>query len=398
MVANGATPAFGLPTRGPGRARRGGRVVPVMTIDMRRAALCPLIAMLGACSLGDGGPTRGAADAPLSPVAAQPLTPGAAAAGIVIDPLVDVGPAASSALAESPVPVAAPAPLAGVPTALLRRRAAELDNELAGLVGVIEAQRAELQGLAQGAAESAELYVAAVAAMNGRPSAGAPPDDPILASQWRAARGALKDVAAAYSARLRELNSRIAVNRGMTAYLAESTRAARAVRAALGVDQGEIAGVESRVARVIDENERLLAEIERAFDRYAAWLDDAPAPPPGLAPLPEVAGLSPPPVAEGAPALVTVRFARPDVAYEDALYEAVAAALQRRPEANFELVAVAPLAADSAEAQRTAEAAGRNAERVMETLLAMNLPPERIRLSFATSAEIAVSEVRLFAR
>ena len=375
-----------------------------MTIDMRRAALCPMIAALAACAPGDPGPPGGAVDAPAPPAAAATPVPVVGGTGIGVDAPVGAGSAA--AFAESPVPDATPAPLSGVPTALLRRRAAELENELAGLAGVIEAQRSELQSLADGAAESAELYVAAVDAVNGRTRNGMPPDDPILASQWRAARGALKDVAAAYSARLRALNNRIAVNRGMTAYLVESTKAARAVRAALGVDQGEIAGVESRVARVIGENERLLAEIELTFDRYAAWLDDAQAPPSGLAPPPAVAALPPPPAlpspagaaAEGVPALVTIRFARPDIAYEDALYEAVAAALRRRPDARFELVAVAPAAADSAEAQRNAAAAGRNAERVMETLLAMDLPPERIRLSFTTSAEVAASEVRLFAR
>lgn len=375
-----------------------------MTIDMRRAALCPMIAALAACAPGDAGPPGGAVDAPAPPAAAATPAPVVGGTGTGVDAPVGAGSAA--AFAESPVPDATPAPLSGVPTALLRRRAAELENELTGLAGVIEAQRSELQSLADGAAESAELYVAAVDAMNGRMRGGMPPDDPILASQWRAARGALKDVAAAYSARLRALNNRIAVNRGMTAYLVESTKAARAVRAALGVDQGEIAGVESRVARVIGENERLLAEIELTFDRYAAWLDDAQAPPSGLAPPPAVAALPPPAAlpslagaaAEGVPALVTIRFARPDVLYEDALYEAVAAALRRRPDARFELVAVAPAAADSAEAQRNAAAAGRNAERVMETLLAMDLPPERIRLSFTTSADIAASEVRLFAR
>ena len=381
-----------------------------MMIDMRRAALCPMIAALGACGLGDAAPLGGVADAPAPPAAAAPAAPEVGATGLGADAPVGVGSAAAPV--ESSVPDATPAPLSGVPTALLRRRAAELENELAGLAGVIEAQRSELQSLADGAAESAELYVAAVDAANGRMGGGMPPDDPILASQWRAARGALKDVAAAYSARLRALNNRIAVNRGMTAYLVESTKAARAVRAALGVDQGEIAGVESRVARVIGENERLLAEIELTFDRYAAYLDDAQAPLPGIAPPPAVAALpppsalplppvlSPPPggAPEGVPALVTIRFARPDVAYEDSLYDAVSAALRRRPDARFELVAVAPAASDSAEAQRNAEAAGRNAERVMETLLAMNLPPERIRLSFTTSAEIAASEVRLFAR
>ena len=369
-----------------------------------------MIAVLGACGLGDAAPLGGVADAPAPPAAAAPAAPEVGATGLGANAPVGVGSAAAPV--ESSVPDATPAPLSGVPTALLRRRAAELENELAGLAGVIEAQRSELQSLADGAAESAELYVAAVDAANGRMGGGMPPDDPILASQWRAARGALKDVAAAYSARLRALNNRIAVNRGMTAYLVESTKAARAVRAALGVDQGEIAGVESRVARVIGENERLLAEIEFTFDRYAAYLDDAQAPLPGIAPPPAVAALpppsalplppvlSPPPggAPEGVPALVTIRFARPDVAYEDSLYEAVAAALRRRPDARFELVAVAPAASDSAEAQRNAEAAGRNAERVMETLLAMNLPPERIRLSFTTSAEIAASEVRLFAR
>ncbi len=313
-------------------------------------------------------------------------------------------PSSPPAAAPAPLTVASrtPPPMAGAPTAFLRLHAANLANELSGLAGLIDGQRAEFEGLAYGAAESAALYTAAVDAVNERLRAGAAPDDPILVSQWQSAESALKAVSAAYSNRLRALNERIATNRGMTAYLSESTRAVGTVHDALGVDRGALAGVETGLAQIMGENERLLAEIGEVFARYAAHLDDERGRVAALA-LPAEAGAPPaaaPPqaaVAE-APPLLTIRFARSDVAYEDALYDAVSAALERRPGARFELVAVSPVAATGQEAAAVADAAGRNAERVMESLVAMNLPAERVRLAFLTSPDVEIGEVRLFVR
>lgn len=383
-------------------------MVAINKTTSRRILACLAAGGLGACSLGDIAPWQPAERPVMSTDAAGlELPPPAATAGA--DPL-DAPPpivvqAPPVAAPPPPVVAAAPAavvqprpPIAGVPSDLLRLRAAALANETSALSGLIDSQRAEFQGLSGGAAEATALYDAALGAIRARLRAGASPDDPILIGQWRSAESALQAVAAAYSARLHELQSRIATNQGMTAYLAESARAARAVHAALGVDESEIVGVESALARAVGENDRLLADVGAAFERHAAGGE--PLRPAGLPPASGQPAAPAVPVAApaGPAALITIRFDRADVAYENALYEALSAALARRPDARFELVAVAP-AADSAQASAdNAEAAGANAERVVRSMMAMNLPPDRLDLSFTTSAGVSVSEVRVFVR
>ena len=399
-----------------------------------RVLACLAAVGLGACSLGDLAPWQPAERPVVSPDATGlELPPPVATAGA--DPL-DSAPLVvveAPPVTDPPPPVAAPPPpavapavqprppIADVPADLLRLRAAALANETSALSGLIDSQRAEFQGLSGGAAEATALYDAALGAIRARLQAGAAPDDPILLGQWRSAESALQAVAAAYSARLHELRSRIATNSGLTAYLAESARAARAVHAALGVDESEIAGVESALARAVGENDRLLADVGAAFERHAAG--DGPMRPAALPPAsgdpaavaaavpvaPAAVPVAPPPVpaapaavsvapAADNAALITIRFDRADVAYENALYDALSAALARRPDARFELVAVAP-AADSAQASAdNAEAAGANAERVVRSMMAMNLPPDRLDLSFTTSSGVSVSEVRVFVR
>lgn len=92
--------------------------------------------------------------------------------------------------------------------------------------------------------------------------------------------------------------------------------------------------------------------------------------------------------------LVVIRF--PDnasVAYEDALYQAVKAALERRPQTAFDLVAVTDglRPGDHTVVRDRARA-------VLRSLAAMGLPPERLSLSAASLSGVTGSEVHLYVR
>lgn len=102
-----------------------------------------------------------------------------------------------------------------------------------------------------------------------------------------------------------------------------------------------------------------------------------------------------PPVKERRP-LVVIRFDRPDVPYEPALYTALTRALERRPTAMFDLVAVSPASGGEAETAKGADEAQRDAERVMRTLSKMGLPADRVTLSAMFSTDIRNNEVRIF--
>ena len=96
--------------------------------------------------------------------------------------------------------------------------------------------------------------------------------------------------------------------------------------------------------------------------------------------------------------LVVIRFDRRNVKYQKVLYDAVSRALERRPNARFELVAVSPRAGSTATAALNTTAARKNAQAVLRALTDMGLSPDRVRLSAATAGDAASNEVRLFVR
>ncbi|MCB1652206.1 MAG: hypothetical protein KDI46_09145 [Alphaproteobacteria bacterium] len=96
--------------------------------------------------------------------------------------------------------------------------------------------------------------------------------------------------------------------------------------------------------------------------------------------------------------LAKIRFDQPDVAYEQPIYAAVNEALQRYPNARFDLVAVHPTNGNAAKVAIESTKARRNAEKVLRTLTEMGLPLDRIDLSYDQSPEISSNEVRLFVK
>lgn len=113
-----------------------------------------------------------------------------------------------------------------------------------------------------------------------------------------------------------------------------------------------------------------------------------------------VAGAPRPPPAGGGAALVgraqplaVIRFGAGPVDYEDALYGALRGALERRPAAAFDLVAVMP------EVGRPGQTAfAGQLERVFLALTGMGLPVERLSLSALTVSGLQATEVHVYVR
>ena len=95
---------------------------------------------------------------------------------------------------------------------------------------------------------------------------------------------------------------------------------------------------------------------------------------------------------------MVIRFDRPNSAYEDALYTAVKGALDRRPSAVFDVVAVSPSAGSPGAAALSETTARRNADAVVRSLSQMGLPADRIRISSLSSPDAHTGEVRVFVR
>jgi hypothetical protein len=191
--------------------------------------------------------------------------------------------------------------------------------------------------------------------------------------------------------RLAGLSSLAASDSARASYIAQAARAAETqpdlddkVRSAL-VDIERDAGVAgSHADRIVSEIASTLAERSRVVADQRRQLASVLATAPALAQR----------LAERRP-LVTIRFDRPDTPFDKDLRYAIGQALERRPNATFDIVAVAP--AGTAPAAATA-AAKRNMEGVVQAMSGMGVSPERLILSARTQSGISSDEVRVFVR
>ncbi len=145
-----------------------------------------------------------------------------------------------------------------------------------------------------------------------------------------------------------------------------------------------------------------------------AQTPSAPAPAPEPAPAPQATAQTPPQPGTtnieapdvtpgtssgtfaGRKPLVIIRFDRENIAYEQALYNVVGRALERRPNATFELVTVAPASGGKARQALNSDRVRRSAEDVLRSLQGMGIPPQRVEISARTSAQATTNEVHLY--
>ncbi len=96
--------------------------------------------------------------------------------------------------------------------------------------------------------------------------------------------------------------------------------------------------------------------------------------------------------------LMTIRFDKPDVNYQQPLYVAVNEAMGMYPNAQFELVAVAPGQGNAAKMAIENSRSRRNAEDVLRSMNQMGVPAEKVILSASSNPNSDTSEVQLYIR
>jgi len=96
--------------------------------------------------------------------------------------------------------------------------------------------------------------------------------------------------------------------------------------------------------------------------------------------------------------LVLIRYNQPNVEYEQQLSQAVGSAIEKRPDAEFSIVAVSPSSGDPAELAKAKEAAERNAEAVRRSLVQLGLAPSRITMANTSMESAQTPEVHVYIR
>ena len=317
----------------------------------------------------------------------------------------------------------------GQPTGtLVGRKLAQLRGDLIQMQGSITRLNTQLQRVRNLTVQNSQRYHGTVAAINSRLQVGTTPGNPVLVSQWNTAQVQLDQISGDI-ARMNTLANAVASDSAMAGYLLESTRATYGLTGAVDEDHRQLAILEDEVNRTVVLIDRLLNELSEDINRQSnyignerknlttlslaikngeilgtslsnrAFASTAPGRRAGFQAGPGAmmtgrAG----PVGRTSGPLVVIRFDRPDVEYQQALYTAMRRALERRPQAVFDLVAVTPHMGSPAQVALGSSTSKRNAENVLRTLTDMGLPADRVNMSATTSPDAQTSEVHIYVR
>ena len=306
----------------------------------------------------------------------------------------------------------------GSPTGtIVGKKVVDLREELKRLQGNISQHNQQLQQIRAQMVQDSQRYHGAVAAINARLQVGTTPGNPILEQQFNNSLADL-DRLSTDIGEMNKLAAGVTKDSTMSAYLAESARAAFNISGAVDEDHRQLAILEDEINRTVVLIDRLLKEVSDDIRRQTAYVSTergnlnllsagiksgevygasltnralASAVGGGLDPARamDTSGRRP---------LVVIRFDRANVPYQQALYNAVSKVLEQRPNAVFDLVSVAPAAGGAAQVAINTNKSRRYAEGVLRSLIDMGLPPSRVALSGRTSESARTNEVHLYIR
>ena len=295
------------------------------------------------------------------------------------------------------------------------QKAQEIRTTLLGLQDRIEANAQRLATLRQSDSAYSTSYNSAKAQITSRLQLGTTRGNPELVQQWNSAQDLLDHLTTDINA-LNSLGADVASDDSQAHFTLQTIQATYPVSGAVDEDHRQLNVLEDETNQSIVLIERLLTNVSRDVQRQTSYVANERANLTTLANAIKngeiygatlgvtMASAGPPPrgsanvaMAGGTP-LVIIKFDRPNVEYQQILYTALAQALERRPDAGFEVVAVAPTAGTASGVQLTQTETQRNAQAVMRSMTDMGVPANRLALSSTTDPTVASGEVRVYLR
>jgi len=328
-------------------------------------------------------------------------------------------------------------------------RAAALRDEVLRLRSSVNLNSNEFAILRTSGAAGAVQYHSTVAAITARLQNGTTKGNPILLRQWEEADASLGEVTTSLN-KLNSLQVSIDADASVASYLLDSVQAAFELSGAVDEDHDQLKLLHDEVSRLVVQLEYLRNQTTADIERQSTYLTTersniqalafaisrgellgnslsnrpvivTPAPVVSMPPArqsyaPQAAPMEPvtqsaiSPVASApmeadkgeAPSvgrlLVLIRYNQPNVDYQQQLSQAVGTAIERRPNAEFSVIAVSPASGDPSALLGEQSTAKTKAEDVKRALIQMGLSPSRITVA-NTQAQTAQSpEVHVYIR
>ncbi len=318
-------------------------------------------------------------------------------------------------------------------TTVVGKRIETLSKDLFGVQNTITRLSETLRNVENRGQDRAASYYANVATINTQLQTGTTPGNPRLITKLSNAQSDL-DTLSNNVADLNSLAVEVSEAASRSSYLLDTIRSTYNLSGAVEEDHARLAQLEDQVNGTVVSVDRLLNDVNDDITRttsymasernnlrtlslgvtdgnlYGKSLANHPfsrAPQSNLLQQASYgsAPVAPMQVAPSAPAgnqgvrpLAKIRFDKPNVNYEQPIYNAVQNALQRFPNGRFEILAVHPTAGNAAQVAIESTRSRRNAEEVLRTLTQMGVSLDRIDLATAPSNDARSSEVHIFVR
>ncbi len=308
-----------------------------------------------------------------------------------------------------------------VPTILtyVGERIIEMREEYSNLDSDINSRLVQFEKLKADGIMSAEVYHSTVAAISARLQIGTTPGNPILLDQYEKAQTELAEVGS-QGQQIVDLGNKIALLSARVSYLKDQTRSAKRLRGAVDEDHRKLSSLQDDIKRRTVDIARLLENLNETVRRRDIYLAAERRRLTLLAnaiSVGESFGLGlgtlnsiSPPDEEGNSNLqerssdnvsgnpiAVLRIKGESIKYNQGLYGAVSAALERLPDARFTLVAVSSSVGNASEKAERAANAREKAGKVVSSLISMGMPADRLNVTEVAIAEVEDTEVRVYA-
>jgi hypothetical protein len=352
-----------------------------------------------------------------APVAAPPAAappPGAAPAPAPVATAEMAPPSVGGEFA--PVAVA-PGPSTGTPVS---QTIASLRSQIEGIETKLSSGAQRYADLRASGLQDSTAYQEATAQVSSRLEAGTTRGNPELIAQWNRAQASLDSLTGNING-LAQLAGEVSGDTSAAHAEYDTIQATFDVSGAVDEDHRQLTVLSDETGQTAVVLDRLVRNVKQALRRETAYVahergnlvrlasaikagDYSPlvmgAREPvarEAAPRETVAAREPEPAVAaadetGAP-IVTIKFDRAHVSYDQELYSALSQALATKPGASFDVVGVA--AAGTKLAQNSAV---HDARAVMRSMSSMGVPASRMAVSASTDSAISSSEVRVYAK
>ena len=299
------------------------------------------------------------------------------------------------------------------------QRILEMQEEFIKLDADIKQGEDSFEELKFNGIKSAENYHSIVAAIAARLQIGTTPGNPILLNQYEQAQTELAEVGA-QGQNLVDVGNQIALFSTRVSYLLEQARSAKKLRGAVDEDHRNLSSFQDSLKRrnvdvlrtLEDLNETVrrrdifLAAERRRLTQLANAISIGESFGLGLGTLGSLPAINDNENSEQGKRSESISVSPNPIAifrideqdnYEQNLFGAISATLDKAPQSRFTLVAVSSSAGNPSEQAERAANARNDVSKLISSLISMGMPVDRISVSSLSVANVENTEVRLYA-